>query len=138
VANLEQQITPDWGVFMRTGLASPNIEPDAFTDIDRTFSAGAVFSGKQWGRPDDVWGVAGIINNISTSHQTFFNNGGLGIVIGDGQLPHPGLEQIIETYYMFPIDVWKVTFDYQFVNNPAYNRDRGPVSVFGTRVHMQF
>jgi high affinity Mn2+ porin len=138
VANLEQQITPDWGVFMRTGLASPNIEPDAFTDIDRTFSAGAVLSGKQWGRPDDVWGVAGIINNISTSHQTFFNNGGLGIVIGDGQLPHPGLEQILETYYVFPLYAWKVTFDYQFINNPAYNRDRGPVSVFGTRLHMQF
>jgi high affinity Mn2+ porin len=138
VANLEQQVTPDWGVFMRAGLASPNIEPDAFTDIDRTISAGAVFSGKQWGRPDDVWGVAGIINNISTSHQAFFNNGGLGIVIGDRQLPHPGLEQIIETYYTFPIDVWKVSFDYQFIANPAYNRDRGPVSVFGTRVHMQF
>jgi high affinity Mn2+ porin len=137
-ANLEQQITPDWGVFLRTGLASPNIEPDAFTDVDRTIAAGAVFSGKQWGRPDDVWGVAGIINNISTSHQTFLNNGGLGIVIGDGQLPHPGLEQIIETYYTFPVYSWRLTFDYQFINNPAYNRDRGPVSVLGTRAHMQF
>ena len=137
-ASLEQQITPDWGVFLRTGLASPNIEPDAFTDIDRTIAVGASFSGKLWGRPDDTWGVAGIINNISTSHQTFFNNGGLGIVIGDGQLPHPGLEQIIETYYTFPVHVWHVTLDYQFVNNPAYNRDRGPVSVFGTRLHMQF
>jgi high affinity Mn2+ porin len=137
-ANLEQQISRDWGVFLRTGFASPNTEPDAFTDIDRTIAGGAVVSGRQWGRPDDTWGVAGIVNNISTSHQTFFNNGGLGIVIGDGQLPHPGLEQILETYYMFPIDVWKVTFDYQFVNNPAYNRDRGPVSVFGTRLHMQF
>jgi high affinity Mn2+ porin len=137
-ANLEQQITPEWGVFMRAGFASPNVEPDAFTDVDRTIAAGVSFSGRQWGRSDDVFGIAGIINNISTSHQTFFNNGGLGIVIGDGQLPHPGLEQIMETYYTFPIDVWKVTFDYQFVVNPAYNRDRGPVSVFGMRLHMQF
>jgi high affinity Mn2+ porin len=137
-ANLEQQITPDWGVFLRTGFASPNIEPDAFTDIDRTIAGGAVLSGKQWGRPDDVWGVAGILNNISTSHQTFFNNGGLGIVIGDGQLPHPGLEQIVETYYTFPFYGWKVSLDYQFINNPAYNRDRGPVSVLGTRLHFQF
>ena len=30
MANLEQQITPDLGVFMRTGLASPNVEPDRF------------------------------------------------------------------------------------------------------------
>jgi high affinity Mn2+ porin len=137
-ANLEQQITPDWGVFVRAGLASPNIEPDAYTDVDRTFAAGSVLSGKQWGRPDDTWGFAGIVNNISSSHQTFFNNGGLGIVVGDGQLPHPGLEQILETYYTFPLNNWKVTFDYQFISNPAYNRDRGPLSVFGTRLHMQF
>ncbi|MFZ0842205.1 MAG: carbohydrate porin, partial [Xanthobacteraceae bacterium] len=137
-ANFEQQITPVLGVFMRTGLASPNIEPDAFTDFDRTIAGGAVFSGKSWGRPDDVWGVAGIINNISTSHQIFLNNGGLGILVGDGQLPHPGLEQIIETYYQFPLYAWHVTFDYQFIDNPGYNRDRGPVSVFGTRLHMQF
>ena len=136
--NLEQQMTPDWGFFVRAGLASPNTEPDAFTDVDRTIAAGAVFSGKQWARPDDVWGVGGILNNISTSHQIFFNAGGLGILVGDGQLPHPGLEQIIETYYTFPVGVWRVSLDYQFINNPAYNRDRGPVSVFGTRVHMQF
>ena len=139
--NLEQQITPDWGVFARAGLLSGNslnIEPYEFTDIDRTMAAGAVFSGKSWGRPDDAWGVAGIINNVSTSHQTFFENGGLGILIGDGQLPHPGLEQIIETYYTFPVFAWRVTLDYQFINNPAYNSDRGPVSVFGTRVHTQF
>jgi high affinity Mn2+ porin len=137
-ANFEQQITPVLGVFMRTGLASPNIEPDAFTDVDRTVAGGAVFSGKAWGRADDVWGVAGIINNISTSHQIFLNNGGLGILVGDGQLPHPGLEQIIETYYQFPLYTWRVTFDYQLIENPGYNRDRGPVSVFGTRLHMQF
>lgn len=137
-ANFEQQITQDLGVFMKTGLASPNIEPDAFTDVDRTVAAGAAFSGRQWGRPDDDWAVAGVINNISSSHQIFFDNGGLGILIGDGQLPHPGLEQILETYYTFPFASWKVTFDYQFINNPAYNRDRGPVSVFGTRLHLQF
>lgn len=102
-ANIEQQVTADWGVFMRAGFASPNIEPDAFTDVDRTVAGGASLSGKQWGRPDDIWAIAGILNNISTSHQMFFNNGGLGIVIGDGQLPHPGLEQILETYYMFPL-----------------------------------
>ena len=139
--NLEQQMTPDWGVFARAGLLtgdSNNIEPYEFTDIDRTAAAGAVFSGKKWGRPDDVWGVGGIVNNISTSHQIFLNTGGLGILVGDGQLPHPGLEQIIETYYRFPLYAWQVTFDYQFINNPAYNRDRGPASVFGTRVHIQF
>jgi len=27
--------------------------------------------------------------------------------------------------------------DYQFIRNPAYNSDRGPVSVFAVRVHAQ-
>jgi len=58
-ANLEQQITSYFGIFLRTGFASPNIEPDAFTDVDRTIANGATFSGKLWGRPDDVWGIAG-------------------------------------------------------------------------------
>jgi len=31
-----------------------------------------------------------------------------------------------------------MTFDYQFITNPAYNRDRGPVSVIGTRLRAQF
>jgi len=53
-------------------------------------------------------------------------------------LPHPGPEQILETYYKFPLYAWNVTFDYQFVVNPAYNRDRGPASVFAVRLHTQF
>jgi len=64
--------------------------------------------------------------------------GGLGILVGDGRLPHPGLEQILETYYCLAVRAWRVTLDYQFFNNPAYNRDRGPVSVLGLRLHAQF
>jgi high affinity Mn2+ porin len=65
--------------------------------------------------------------------------GGLGIVVGDGKLPHPSLEQIIETYYSLPIakGYW-ISPDYQFVVNPAYNLDRGPVSVLGVRLHAEF
>jgi high affinity Mn2+ porin len=67
------------------------------------------------------------------------NAGGMGIVIGDGMLPHPGLEQIIETYYRYAMSsLWHVSLDYQFINNPAYNRDRGPVSVVAVRLHAQF
>jgi high affinity Mn2+ porin len=33
---------------------------------------------------------------------------------------------------------WQLTFDYQFIDNPAYNRDRGPVSVIASRLHTQF
>ena len=62
----------------------------------------------------------------------------LGILVGDGQLPNPGSEKILETYYSFPVFASKVTLDYQLIVNPAYNRDRGPVSVFGLRVHSQY
>ena len=89
-------------------------------------------------RPDDTVGFAAIANAITPVHAEFLNKGGLGILIGDGQLPHPGLEQIVETYYQFPIYAWKVMFDYQFVVNPAYNRDRGPVSIGAIRLHSEF
>jgi high affinity Mn2+ porin len=136
--NLEQQIAPDVGLFARAGWANGSIEPYEFTDIDRTVSAGLSVQGNRWGRPDDTWGIAGVVNGISKQHQAFLNAGGLGILVGDGQLPRPGAEQILETYYSFPLSFWRVAFDYQLIVNPAYNRDRGPVSVFATRLHAQF
>ena len=136
--NLEQEITSDLGAFVRAGVTNGDIEPYEFTDIDRTVAAGLALKGTQWGRPDDTFGLAGVVNGISGEHEAFFNAGGLGILIGDGQLPHPGLEQIIECYYQFPVWFWRVTLDYQFIANPAYNRDRGPVSVLGARLHAQF
>ncbi len=137
--NLEQEITPDLGVFMRAGWTDGNVEPYEYTDIDRTIAGGVSIAGKQWGRPDDTVGIAGIVNGISAVHQAFFNAGGLGILIGDGQLPHPGLEQIVEAYYSYALTAsWRVSADYQLVVNPAYNTDRGPVNVFSGRVHAQF
>jgi high affinity Mn2+ porin len=137
--NLEQQVTETVGVFARAGWADGNVEPWDFADIDRTFSGGVSITGKQWGRPDDTVGIAGVINGISGVHQAFFNAGGLGILIGDGQLPNPGLEKIIEAYYSYAISSsTRLTFDYQFIANPAYNTDRGPVNVFAGRVHWQF
>jgi high affinity Mn2+ porin len=136
--NIEQQIIPNVGFFARAGWANGDIEPYEFTDIDRTASAGLSVQGNRWGRPDDTLGIAGVVNDISKEHQAFLNASGLGILVGDGQLPHPGPEQILETYYSFPLSIWRVTFDYQFIVNPAYNRDRGPVSVLATRLHAQF
>jgi high affinity Mn2+ porin len=134
----EQQLASDFGVFARAGWANGEIEPYEFTDIDRTVAAGLSLQGTRWGRPDDTFGLAGIVNGISAVHQAFLNAGGLGILVGDGRLPNPGSEKIIEMYYSFPVFSWRMTFDYQFVANPAYNRDRGPVSIVGTRLHAQF
>jgi high affinity Mn2+ porin len=137
--NLEQQVSQYLGVFARAGWADGNVEPWDFTDIDRTVSGGVSLSGKFWGRQYDNVGVAAAVNGISSVHQQFLNLGGLGILVGDGQLPNPGLERIIEAYYSYAFTPsTRVTFDYQFITNPAYNADRGPVSVFGMRLHAQF
>jgi high affinity Mn2+ porin len=136
--NLEQQVTETVGLFARAGWADGNVEAWDNTDIDRSVSAGFSFNGKIWNRPDDTIGIAGAVNGIASPHIAFFNAGGLGIVIGDGQLPHYGLEQIIETYYSYATSgSTKVSFDYQFVANPAYNTDRGPVNIFAGRFHWQ-
>jgi high affinity Mn2+ porin len=136
--NLEQQLSSDLGFFARGGISNGKVETYEFTDVDRTIAAGLVFSGKRWGRPDDSLGIAGVINSISSQREAFLNAGGLGILVGDGKLPHPGTERIFETYYSLPVSAWRLTFDYQFVANPAYNQDRGPVSILGTRLHAQF
>jgi high affinity Mn2+ porin len=137
--NLEQQVSQNWGVFARAGWADGNVEPWDFTDIDRTVEAGVSINGKQWGRPDDTIGIAGVVNGISGVHQAFLNAGGLGILVGDGQLPNPGLEQIVEMYYSYALSATsRLTFDYQFIANPAYNADRGPVNVFAGRFHAAF
>ncbi|MGC1250411.1 MAG: carbohydrate porin [Xanthobacteraceae bacterium] len=136
--NLEQQITAQLGVFARAGWADGNIEPYEFADIDRTVAAGISLGGKQWGRPDDTFRIAGVVNGISKVHEQFLNDGGLGILVGDGMLPHPGPEQIIETNYTLPFSYFKLTLDYQFIVNPGYNEDRGPASVIGARLHSDF
>ena len=135
--NLEQQLMPNVGFFARAGFADGNIEPYEFTDIDRTIAAGLSISGKKWGRDDDTFGIAGVVNGISKS-PGLSQCRRTGILVGDGQLPHPGTEKILETYYSFPVLYSKVTLDYQLIVNPAYNRDRGPVSVLGFRVHTQY
>jgi high affinity Mn2+ porin len=136
--NLEQQLSPDLGFFARGGVSDGRFETYEFTDVDWTIAAGIVLSGKRWGRADDSIGLAGVINAISRPHQEFLDAGGLGILVGDGKLPNPGTERIIEAYYSFPVLSWRATVDYQFVNNPAYNQDRGPVSIIGTRLRAQF
>jgi len=137
-ANLEQQILPGIGLFARAGYTPGDLEAYAFTDADQTLAAGTQLSGKPWGRNDDTLGIAGVVNFITKQHQAYLAAGGYTALIGDGQLPHPGPEQIMEIYYTLPLLSWQLTLDYQFITNPAYNRDRGPVSVIGTRLHAQF
>jgi high affinity Mn2+ porin len=137
--NLAQQVSDSVGVFARAGWANGNVEPWDFTDIDWTGSGGVSLGGSRWGRPNDTVGIGGAINAIYGVHQAYFNLGGLGILIGDGQLPQPSLEKVFETYYSFAVtSAVKISLDYQLIVDPGYNTQRGPVSLGAVRVHAQF
>ncbi len=136
--NAEQELAKGVGVFTRLGWSDGHTEAWVFADVDRTATLGLSVKGQFWQRPNDTLGVAGVLNGISRVHQEFFEAGGTGILAGDGALNY-GWEKVLETYYDFQI--WKTihaTLDYQFVTDPAYNRDRGPVSILGARLHWEF
>ena len=136
--NLEQQLTSDLGLFARLGDAGGNVETYEFTDIDYTAAAGLSLAGAAWHRPEDTVALAHVTNAVSRDMQQYLAAGGLGVLVGDGQLPHPGHEHILETYYSLSmLSAAQITLDYQWVQNPGYNRDRGPVSIFAVRVHAQ-
>ena len=136
--NLEQAITDDVGVFGRWSWNDGRNEIMAFTDIDRSLSGGVSVKGAKWGRPDDVVAIAGAINGLSQDHRDFIAAGGLGPLIGDGQLNYRH-ERVLETYYAYALNkALTFTADYQLIVNPAYNADRGPVSVFSGRLHGEF
>jgi len=137
--NAEQEIAANVGLFARAGIVDGKIEPYDFTDIDRTLAAGVSLGGALWGRKEDTLGMAGVVNDISDVHKHYLAAGGVGVLVGDGRLPHPGSEMIGELYYAWrPCAPIAITLDYQIVGNPGYNRDRGPAHVFGLRLHGQF
>ncbi len=136
--SIEQAVTDDLGAFARLGLNDGSKEAFEFTEINRSVVVGVSLQGARWQRPDDTVGFALVHDDISRAAENYLAHGGLGILIGDGALIHSGSEQVVETYYKATLSDWfSATADYQLVVNPAYNRDRGPVSIFGIRLHVQ-
>ena len=136
--NFEQELTKGIGAFGRFGWGDGRTEAWAYSDVDETASLGLSFSGSLWKRANDTVGAAGIINAISKVHQEFLAAGGTGILAGDGALDY-GWEKVMEIYYDFGIcKSLHGALDYQFIENPAFNRARGPVSIFGARMHLEF
>ena len=136
--NLEQAITEDLGIFSRASKGGGQTEKLGWTDCDASFSLGTVLKGTSWGRPNDRIGVGGVIDALSPAARTYFAAGGLGILIGDGQLNYRE-EKILESFYAYSLTPSvTLTADYQFITNPAYNADRGPVSIFAGRLHAEF
>jgi high affinity Mn2+ porin len=136
--NVEQAITETLGFFSRASLGGGQTEKLGWADCDASFSVGGVLKGTMWGRPNDRVGFGGVIDALSPAAQAYFAAGGLGILIGDGRLNYRE-EKILETFYAYAVSpAVTVSVDYQFIANPAYNADRGPVSIFATRLHAEF
>jgi high affinity Mn2+ porin len=126
------------GLFSRLGWNNGQLEAFTFTDVNWTASLGASVKGVAWLRPEDAFGVVYIISGASKANQNFLKAGGTDILDGDGNLSYSP-ERVAEIYYDF--HVWKTihaTVDYQLVSNPAFNRARGPVDIFGARLHWSF
>ncbi len=137
--NAEQELSSAINAFLRLGWNDGKTASWAFAEIDNTVSGGIRISGQSWKRTADNIGVAVLSNGISSGHRNFLNNGGYGFMIGDGQLSHYRRENTAEVFYESKIfsNLW-ATLDYQFVDHPAYNKDRGPVHVFAARLHLEF
>ncbi|MFY9551467.1 MAG: carbohydrate porin [Thermoanaerobaculia bacterium] len=138
VVNLEQAVGNAWGLFLRGSWSDGANEAWAYAEIERSLTVGGRWKGPLRSRPDDEAGVAFILDGLSNDHRDYLTAGGYGFMIGDGRLSY-GLETIADLYYQAALVkyVW-LAAGYQFIARPAYNRDRGPVHVFGARLHVEF
>ncbi len=128
----------DTGLFARLGWNDGHTESFAYTEVDRTASLGAQLSGVHWGRPEDHVGLGLAIDGLSADHRNYLALGGSGFVLGDSALSY-GTERITELYYSLALGSYvTLSPDLQWVTNPGYNRDRGPVRFAGLRAHLQF
>ena len=136
--NFELELPAKIGVFGRLGWSDGRNESFAYTEVDRTFEIGGFTMGERWKRRDDRAGVAFVVNGIVAAHQQYLALGGKGFLLGDGALTY-GPEKIFEGFYT--THIWRGifgTFDLQHINNPGYNKDRGPIVVPGLRLHVDF
>ena len=137
--NVNQSINKNLNGFLRFGWNDGKTATWAFAEIDNSISVGLRYYGICKGRAADNAGLAFVSNGISAGHREFMSIGGYGFMIGDGQLPHYSREDIVELFYEVKLfEQLYATLDYQFVANPAYNPDRGPVSLLAARVHVSF
>ena len=140
--DLEQSLRDDLGLFVRAGMADGTVEPYEFADIDQTAAPAACRSAASAGggrTTPSAWRAS------STASRRFIRpispHGGLGILVGDGKLPHPGPEEIVETYVRLVTAASTLTSDLRL---PVRRRTRrttgtkGPAPVYAVRMHAQF
>ncbi len=137
--NAEQEINDFTGCFLRAGWNDGNNETWAFTEIDRTLSAGITMTGRGWSRNNDNIGLAYVVSGLSKPHREYLQAGGEGFLLGDGNLNY-GFEHLAELYYSAELvkNHIYLSLAYQLLINPGYNIDRqGPVDIFSVRLHAR-
>lgn len=145
--NAEQPLADngDTGLFLRSGWNDGKTETFAFTEVDQEISVGGQLSGIHWDRRDDRFGLALAGEGLSAWHRQYLAAGGCGFLLCDGRLNY-GHEQIFESYYHLEYDWpekpgpvrWQLGPDFQYIVNPGYNRDRGPVHFWALRLHVEY
>ncbi|SPE25783.1 conserved exported hypothetical protein [Candidatus Sulfotelmatomonas gaucii] len=136
--NTEQEVTDSLRLFGRFGWDEDQHESFAYTEVGQTILFGGDYNGHSWSRPNDKLGVAFVSNAIKRDHQNYLHYGGLGFLLGDGNL-HYGREDILEWYYN--AHLWHGLFGSvggTQIAHPGYNTDRGPVYVMTVRTHIDF
>jgi high affinity Mn2+ porin len=136
--NFQQDLTSGLRLFGRFGWGNGRTESYAYTEVDQTFELGADLKGDAWSRPSDKLGLVAVSNAIKRDHQDYLKLGGLGFLLGDGNLSY-AREDILEAYYT--AHNWRglfTSFDTQLIAHPGYNQSRGPVAVFSVRTHVDF
>ena len=145
--NLEQPLADEGntGIFTRLGWNDAHTEDFVFTEVDRLASLGGQLSGVHWHRSEDYLGVGLVAEGLSSPHRDYLAAGGSGFLLGDGRLNYAH-EQIFETYYragwswtigQAPLRL-QLSPDFQYVQNPGFNRDRGPVRFYAVRLHLEY
>lgn len=136
--SFDQALNSDIGVFCRLGWNDGKTETWAFTPIDRMAGAGISVKGTHWHRKYDVAATSFTAGGLSGIHRQYLAAGGLDFSIGDGRLNYAP-EYVWESYYAARlVPAFYATFDIQRDTNPAYNQDRGPVTIYSLRLHMAF
>ncbi len=135
--SFDQELTRNLGVFARLGWGDGKTEDFAFTAVDRLAGAGVSVTGARWRRPDDTVATVFTASGLSAVHALYLSRGGFDFLIGDGRLNYAP-EYAWESYYNARIvKGFEIAFDAQRYENPAYNRDRGPVWAYSIRLHIE-
>ncbi len=136
--SIEQYVADGIGVFFRGMYSDGKSEVVAYNPADRSVALGAVAKGKMWNRPFDVAGLGVAASWISGEHARYLAMGGIDGFIGDGAIRRAP-EALFEVFYSFNLAraAW-LSADYQYLANPGFNADRGPVHILGGRAHAEF